>query len=80
MSEVERLADLLDRALRAEKSLKQLTRGAIAKSAFAVTERHRLQGKAEGVALAAAYIREALHEAEQAAVHSPELHAADGEV
>lgn len=67
MSEVERLTDLLDRTLRAGKSLRRLARdSAVAKSSFAVTERHRLEGKAEGVALAASYIREALQEAEVA--------------
>ena len=63
-TEVERLIDLLERAKRAEKDIKSLARS-VSRSAHGAVERHRLNGKAEGVGLAISYIREALHDAEQ---------------
>lgn len=69
--DVTALVDLIGRTERAEKTVKRLARdSAVAKSALAVTERHRLEGKAEGLRLALSYMREALRDAEQAGAAS----------
>lgn len=65
--EYEALVDLLGRIERAAKTVRRLARdSAVAKSAFAATERHRLEGKAEGLRLAESYVREALRELDKA--------------
>lgn len=53
------LGDLLDRCENAEKIVARMSRtGGIAKSTYATSERHRLEGKAEGLRLAISYIKE----------------------
>lgn len=55
------LLELLARTENAERVVKRLARdSAVAKSAFAATEPHRLEGKAEGLRVAISYIREAV--------------------